>query len=100
MTVPYYPPSVWIWAGLDPVLIAVAVYLGWKADQFGKVFLVAMIALVASVLTSWVLTGIGLPWPAPVGHDLPTFFPVRTGAALIWAMLAYGARRLSRGRGA
>lgn len=93
MTVPYYPPSVWIWAGLDPVLIVVALVLGWKADQFGKVVLVAIIALVTAVLTSWALTGLGVPWPAPVGRDLPTFFPVRTVSALLWAVVGYGARR-------
>ncbi|ACA18680.1 conserved hypothetical protein [Methylobacterium sp. 4-46] len=98
MTVPYYPPSVWLMAGLDPVLIGLALYLGWKADQFGKLFLVAIVALAVSVLVSWVLTGIGLPWPAPIGHDLPTFFPVRSVAAFLWALAAYAARRLLAGR--
>lgn len=92
--VPYYPPSVWLMAGLDPVLIALALYLGWKADQFGKLVLVAIAALAVSVLVSWVLTGIGVPWPAPIGHDLPTFFPVRTAAAFLWGLLAFGARRV------
>mgnify|MGYP006196148137 CR=1 FL=1 len=30
-------------AGFDPVLIAVSAFLGWKADQFGKVLIVGMI---------------------------------------------------------
>ncbi|ACL58242.1 hypothetical protein [Methylobacterium nodulans] len=94
MSVPYYPPSVWLMAGLDPILIAVALVLGWKADQLGKVSIVAIAALAVSVLASWILTGIGLPWPAPIGHDLPTFFPVRTAAAFLWALLGYGARRV------
>lgn len=81
-------------AGLDPILIAVALVLGWKADQLGKVSIVAIAALAVSVLASWILTGIGLPWPAPIGHDLPTFFPVRTAAAFLWALLGYGARRV------
>jgi hypothetical protein len=93
-TVPYYPPEVWIMAAFDPVLIGLALYLGWKADQFGKVVLVAMMALVASVLVSWVLTGIGVPWPAPIGRELPTFFPVRTAAAVIYAIIGYSARRV------
>ncbi|MCF4129068.1 hypothetical protein [Methylobacterium sp. SyP6R] len=81
-------------AAFDPVLIGLALFLGWKADQFGKVVLVAIMALVASVLVSWVLTGIGVPWPAPIGRELPTFFPVRTGAALIYAIVGYSARRV------
>ncbi|MGY2047006.1 hypothetical protein [Methylobacterium sp. JK268] len=98
MTVPYYPPAVWLMAGLDPVLIGLALYLGWKADQFGKLFIVAIVALAVSVLVSWAITGIGIPWPAPIGHDLPTFFPVRTAAAFLWALLAYAARRVAARR--
>ncbi len=92
--VPVYAFSVWIAAGFDPVLIAVAVILGWKADQFGKVFIAAIAALAVSVLFAWLVTRIGLPWPAPVAADLPTFFPVRTVAAFLWAAGGYGARRL------
>ena len=93
--VPVYPVSVWIMAGLDPVLILVSAVLGWKADQFGKVFIAAIAGLAVSVLFSWAVTAIGIPWPAPVGHDLPTFFPVRTAAAFLWALTGFGARRLS-----
>ncbi|CAO4163438.1 hypothetical protein [Methylorubrum populi] len=91
--VPVYPVSVWILAGFDPVLIVVAVFLGWKADQFGKVFIAAIAALAVSVLVAWFVTRIGLPWPAPVAAELPTFFPVRTVAAFLWAAAGYGARR-------
>ena len=45
MTVPYYPWTVWIWAGFDPALIVVALYLGWKADQFGKTFIAGVVML-------------------------------------------------------
>jgi hypothetical protein len=40
----------------------------------------------------------GIPWPAPITHDGPTFFPVRAVAALLWAILGYGARRAARRR--
>ena len=93
MTVPYYPWTVWIWAALDPVLIAIAVYLGWHASQFGKVFIAAIAALALSVILSWGITALGIPWPAPVSRDGPTFFPVRTLGALLWAILAFSARR-------
>ena len=98
MTVPVYPLAVWIWAAFDPVLIAVALVMGWKSDQFVKVILVALMAFVASVMTSWALTAIGLPWPAPVGHDLPTFFPVRWIAGFLWGTLGFAAHQLYRRR--
>ncbi|WP_375465102.1 hypothetical protein [uncultured Methylobacterium sp.] len=96
MTVPYYPWTVWIWAGLDPVLIGLCLYLGWTATQFGKLFIAAIIGLAVSVLVSWAVTAIGVPWPAPVSHDGPTFFPVRTLGAFLWALAGFSARRVLR----
>jgi hypothetical protein len=90
--------ATWIVAAFDPVLIAVAILLGWKADQFGKVFLAAIAALGLSVLAAWAVTAAGLPWPAPVGRDQPTLFPVRTLAAFLWAKGAYAAHRAARRR--
>ena len=98
MTVPYYPWTVWIWAGFDPALIVVAVYLGWTASQFGKVFIAAIAALGFSVLFSYAVSAAGIPWPAPITRDGPTFFPVRAVAALLWAILGYGARQAVRRR--
>ena len=95
METPSVPLSVWPLAALDPVLIAVAIIMGWKADQFGKVFLAAIVALGVSVLAAWLVTVVGLPWPAPVGRDSPTLFPVRTVAAFLWAAAAFGVRRLT-----
>lgn len=95
MTTPSVPLAVWSLAALDPVLILVAVWLGWKADQFGKVFIAAIAALGLSVLAAWIVTLAGLPWPAPVGRDYPSLFPVRTVAAVAWASAAFGLRRLA-----
>ncbi len=39
MQTPSVPFAVWLLAAFDPVLIAVAVTLGWKASQFGTVFI-------------------------------------------------------------
>lgn len=93
METPRVAAAVWLLAGIDPVLIATAVLLGWKADQFGKVFIAAIVALAASVLASFAITSMGLPWPAPVGRDHPTLFPVRTVAAFLWGAAAFGVRR-------
>jgi hypothetical protein len=94
------PPSValstWLLAGFDPVLIAVAVYLGWSADQVGKIVIAAIAALTVSLLVAWIVTSLGLPSAAPIGRDYPTLIPVRAVAAVAWASAAYSARRLAR----
>jgi hypothetical protein len=96
MTPPVIPASTWLLAAIDPILILIAVYLGWKADQFGKVFIAAIAALLGSVLVSWAVSALGLPWMAPVGGDNPTLLPVRTVAAFLWATGAFTARKVAR----
>ena len=96
MQAPSVALSVWILAALDPVLIAVAVTLGWKASQFGKVFIAVIAALGASVLAAWLVTKLGLPWPAPVSREAPTLLPVRTVAGFFWACAGFGLRRVLR----
>jgi MFS family permease len=96
VTRPEIPATIWIAAAFDPVLILVAVVLGWRADQFGKVFVVAIVAFALSVLVAWLVTALGLPWVAPVARDLPTLYPVRAIAALLWAIGAFAARQVTR----
>lgn len=94
MTPPSLPFHVWIAGAFDPILIVVAVWLGWKATQFGKVFIAAIAALAVSVILSWVISSIGLPWVAPITHDTPTLYPVRVIGAFLWASGAYFVRRI------
>ncbi len=96
MTPPSVPFSIWIWAAFDPVLIAIALTLGWRADQKGKIFIAAIAALGITLLVDWFLTIMGAPIPAPLSRSGPTLFPVRAVAALAWAAIGYGARRFSR----
>jgi hypothetical protein len=93
-TVPVVTLWDWLPAAFDPVLILIAVWLGWKADQFGKVMIVGLMAFGGSVLVSWIVSSLGLPWIAPVRSDALTLFPVRLIAAMLWASGAYAARRL------
>ena len=93
-TVPVVTLWDWLPAAFDPVLILIAVWLGWKADQFGKVLIIGMIALAVSVIVSWGISSLGLPWIAPVRSDGLTLFPVRFVAAMLWASGAYAARRV------
>lgn len=97
METPSVALAVWILAALDPVLIAVAAYMGWKADQVAKLFIAAMGALIVAVLFAWAITSIGLPWMAPVGQDYPLLLPVRTFAAFAWAAVGFYAHQI-RGR--
>lgn len=96
METPSVPLAVWLLAAFDPILIAVAVYFGWKADQYGKIVVAVIAALAAAVLAGWAITALGLPWFAPVGGQHPSLLPVRTVAALVWASAAYGVRRIAR----
>lgn len=93
VTTPFVPLEVWLLAAFDPFLVTLAMYLGFKADQFGKVVLAALMALAGSILLSWLITSVGLPWIAPVSREGPLLIPVRAGAALAWAALGYGVAR-------
>ena len=94
MVAPSVPLSTWLLAAFDPVLIVIAVYLGWHADQFGKVFIAVIAAVGASALVAWLITLAGLPWFAPLSRNAPMLLPVRSVAALVWALTAYAARRV------
>lgn len=94
MSVPAVPTSVWIWAAFDPVLVLAGLYLGWKADQAGKIFIAAIAAIGIALLVDAVLTGLGLPLLAPMSREAPTLIPVRAVAALLWAALGHTARRI------
>ena len=98
METPSVPFATWILATVDPALVIIAVVLGAKADQFGKVFIAAIAALGLSLLVAWLVTRIGLPWPAPVGRELPTLVPVRAVSAFFWALLGYGLARVVKRR--
>ena len=93
METPSVPLAVWPLAALDPVLVLVAVALGWTADQAGKLVIAVIAAVALSILAAWAVTSIGLPWPAPVGGESPLLLPVRSGAAVLWSGAAYLTRR-------
>lgn len=94
MTAPSVPFAVWIWAAFDPLLMIVALYLGWRADQAGKIAIAAIAALGLSVLADWLLSALGVPLLAPVSGTGPMLLPVRTAAAVFWAGLAFIAARV------
>ena len=89
MIPPSVPTSIWIWAAFDPILVGAALYLGFKADQAGKIFIAAIAALGASLLASAILSWIGIGWIAPLTRDGPMLLPVRSVAALVWSAGGY-----------
>jgi hypothetical protein len=93
-TVPVVHLWDWLPAAFDPVLVITAVLLGWKADQFGKILIAGIAALGLSILVSYVISLIGIPWIAPVRADALMLFPVRFIAALVWAGAGFLARRI------
>ena len=95
-TVPVVHLGDWLPAAFDPVLIIVAVLLGWKADQFGRVLIAAIAALGLSIVVSYMVSLVGIPWIAPVRADTLTLFPVRFVAALLWAAGAFTMRRIAK----
>ena len=94
MTAPSVPFAVWIWAAFDPILVIAALYLGWRADQPGKIFIAAIAAIGISLLVDWLLTSIGLPLPAPVSRTGPMLLPVRSLGAFAWAAGGFVGRRV------
>jgi hypothetical protein len=95
-TVPVVHLWDWLPAAFDPVLILVAIWFGWRADQFGKVIIGGLAAFGLSVIVSWAISSVGLPWIAPVRADALTLFPVRLFAGMLWAAGAYAVRRISK----
>ncbi|MFN3688949.1 hypothetical protein [Salinarimonas sp.] len=94
METPSVPVAVWLVAAFDPVLILIAGYLGYKADQAGKIVIAVIAALAGAVIVAYAFSLLGLPWIAPVGGDHPTLLPVRTIGALVWASAGYALGRL------
>jgi hypothetical protein len=85
-------------AFLDPVVIAIAVWMGWNADQKAKLVLAGFAAALAGVAVTFLVRLFGRHWfegGYSFGglHAFSRFF-----AGIAWAAAAYAARRLT-GRG-
>ena len=87
---------VFILAALDPVVIGIGLWMGWHADQAGKLFLAGLAACLAGIAVSFLLRFVGIPWfeggyAFGGAHALSRFV---TGC--FWAVLGYAARRVFR----
>jgi hypothetical protein len=83
-------------AFVDPLVIAIGLWMGWHADQAAKLLLAGLAAALAATLASFLVRFVGLSWFEGGfyfggGHALARFV-----AGTLWAALGYGARRMIR----
>jgi hypothetical protein len=57
---PFDPAGIVLAAVLNPVVIAVALWLGWHANQWQKTLVAGFAAALAGSLATWVAAAIGL----------------------------------------
>jgi hypothetical protein len=82
-------------AFVDPVVIGIGLWMGWKADQAAKLLLAGFAAVIAAVAVSFLLRFVGISWFEGGyffggAHALARFV-----AGVLWAGVGYGARRVS-----
>ena len=87
---------VFILAALDPVVIGIGLWMGWHADQVGKLFLAGLAACLAGVAMTFILRFAGISWfeggfAFGGAHAVSRFV-----AGCAWAGLAYLVRKVIR----
>lgn len=81
-------------AGLNPVVIAVAAWLGWQADQWQKVPVAAFAAAVAGSAVLWLAMTAG--FFASLARGMAGLFAAQFIAGVLWAGIAFLARSRRR----
>ncbi|MCP8939855.1 hypothetical protein NK718_15105 [Alsobacter sp. SYSU M60028] len=81
-------------AFLDPAVIVIGLWMGWTADQPGKLILAGLAAGLAGVTLSFALREVGLGWfeGGYAFGGAHAFF--RVVAGFVWALAGYTARRV------
>lgn len=87
-----------ILAFLDPAVILIGLWMGYKADQAAKIVLAGLAAGLAGVALSFLLRFVGISWFEGGYYfgGAHAFFRVLAG--LLWAAIGYGVRRSGRVR--
>jgi hypothetical protein len=89
------PETLVLIALLNPAVVAVAVVMGWQADQWQKTIVAAFAASLAGFVLYWLAAAIGLlPIHALGGEAALVVLQFTLG--LLWAALSYSLRRRSR----
>jgi len=89
---PFDPAGVVLSAVLNPVVIGVALWLGWHADQWQKVLVAGFAAAFAGGIALWLATAVGLVTVRGFG-GVSGVFAASFVFGMILAAIAYGARR-------
>lgn len=91
---PFDPAGIVIAALLNPVVLVVAIWLGWHADQWQKILVAGFAAAMAGALAVWLATAAGLVTVRGFGGVSGVF-----AASFIWGMVVAGiAYGISRAR--
>ena len=100
------PPHFWadlapfrwliLFAFIDPVVVAIGLWMGWHANQAGKLILAGFAAGLAGTAMSFLAHAVGFSWfeggyMFGGAHALFRFM-----AGLLWAMVGYVAQRTLR----
>ena len=82
-----------LYAFIDPVVVAIGLWMGWHADQKGKLILAGLLAGLAGTVTGFVADLLGLGWfeGGFLFGGAHAFFRVLAG--YLWAIAGYAARR-------
>ena len=82
-----------LYAFIDPIVIAIGLWMGRKADQAGKLLLAGLAAGLAGVVVNFLLRQVGLSWfeGGYAFGGAHAFFRVLAGC--LWAVIGYLSRR-------
>ena len=81
-------------AFLDPVVILIGLFVGWKGDQAGKLIIAGLAAGLAGTVVAFIVRQVGLNW-FDGGYEFGgahAFF--RIFAGFVWSIAGYLAARI------
>lgn len=90
---PFDPQGIVLAGVLNPVVIAVALWLGWHASQWQKVLVAGFAAAFAGSIALWLATAVGLVTVRGFG-GMSGVFAASFVFAMALAAIAFGLRRV------
>jgi hypothetical protein len=82
-------------AVLDPAVILIGLWMGWRADQAGKLILAGLAAGLAGTALSFVLRFVGISWFEGGYYFGGAHALFRVIGGFAWAVLGYLAHRIA-----
>ena len=89
---PFDPAGILLAAVMNPVVIGVALWLGWQADQWQKIIVAGFAAACAGGIAMWLVTAYGLLTVRGYG-GFSGVFAASFVFAMLLAAIAYAVRR-------